>query len=105
MHSWLNEAHQDYFQFFFDWGPVGMTPWMVLFFAPILTAIRRPTSGHPVSEPFQFMGIAALSAVLIHAVLDFPLQVTSILLYFGLIAACLTVSAQTGEATENAAGV
>lgn len=105
MHLWLNEAHQDYFQFFFDWGPVGAIPWMVLFFAPILSAIRRPTSEHPVSEPFQFMGIAALSAVLIHAVHDFPLQVTSLLFYFGLIAACLTVPAGNGVAGEKPAGL
>ena len=94
MHLWLNEAHQDYFQFFFDWGAVGVWPWMAIFFLPIASAIRRPTEAHPVSEPFQFMGTAAMSAVLIHSLFDFPLQVTSLLLYFCLIAACLIVPAK-----------
>lgn len=104
----LNEAHQDYFQFYFDWGAVGLGPWLMVFFIPILSAIRRRTAEHPVSEPLQFMGIVALSVVLTQAVYDFPLQVTSLLMFFGLIAACLTLPAalqNPEETVEKPAGV
>ena len=105
MHLFQNEAHQDYYQYFFDWGHVGVVPWMIVFFAPILTGIRRPSKAHPIAEPLQCMGIVALSAVLIHSVFDFPLQVTSLLFFFGIIAACLTTQVRLPNRPENPAQV
>jgi O-antigen ligase len=105
MHLFQNEAHQDYYQYFFDWGHVGVVPWMIVFFAPILTGVRRPSKAHPIAEPLQCMGVVALSAALIHSVFDFPLQVTSLLFFFGIIAACLTTQVRLPNSPENPAQV
>ncbi|RMF09415.1 MAG: O-antigen ligase domain-containing protein [Alphaproteobacteria bacterium] len=77
----LNEAHQDYFQLFFDWGYIGFVCWMAIFLVPpgalLFTSRRRLSAEHHAC-------FVAVFVVLIHATLDFPLQVTSLLFFFGM---------------------
>lgn len=92
MKYYLNEAHQDYFQIYFDWGIFASIAWLTLLTAPLarfLILSRRSNF----SVVFHGCFTAACTT-LIHAAADFPLQITSLLLYLGIILASLSATHQ-----------
>ena len=78
-------AHEDYLQAIIEWGYLGAAAWAVLLIGGIGTAIRRAfRHRHELSFTDQVAfacQAAALLSVLLHALVDFPLQVASIQLY------------------------
>jgi len=82
---YLNEAHNDYFQIFFDWGVVGFLSWATLLILPLCSYIRWGAA----ADTLGFACFIAALSVLIHATMDFPLQITSLLFYFGIALAIL----------------
>lgn len=93
MDWFLNEAHQDYVQFLFDWGIPAFLCWMMIFVRPLIsTALNRLQT-----DPHRFSCEVGVLAVLIHAMGDFPLQVTSLLFYFGLMLAYLSARSSTPD--------
>jgi len=85
MERYLNEAHQDYVQFLFDWGVPAFFCWMLIFLRPLFSRTSRNAL-----DPHVLACRIVVFAVLLHAMADFPLQVTSLLFYFGLALAYLT---------------
>jgi hypothetical protein len=78
-------AHQDYLQAIIEWGYLGATAWAVFVGGAILVAAKRFVK-HRRSLSFrrkgQFLAVTlALTGVLLHALVDFPLQIASIQLY------------------------
>ena len=82
--QWLH-AHQDYLQTLTEWGYIGSAGWTVLIFGAVF---------HSLARAFRFRGrlsdsarvmhfaiLAALLGVLLHALVDYPLQIASIQLY------------------------
>ena len=78
--------HEDYLQTALEWGWLGSTLWALLFFGGIVVGIRSYkqyaardwTPRRRLLQPFV---IIALIGVGLHAMVDFPLQITSIQLY------------------------
>src|SRR6266446_4868410 len=78
--------HEDYLQTALEWGWVGSGIWALLFCGGIVIAIssyqkhaaRDWTPRRRLLQPFV---IIALAGVVLHAVVDFPLQIASIQLY------------------------
>ncbi len=81
---WLH-AHQDYLQTIIEWGYFGGVAWAVLLAGGISTAARKAfRHRHELSFTARVTHIslvAALLGVLLHALVDFPLQIASIQLY------------------------
>ncbi|MEY2411134.1 MAG: hypothetical protein QOF48_3804 [Verrucomicrobiota bacterium] len=86
-------AHQDYLQTLIEWGFLGALGWAVLIFGGILVGAwnyRRLRSGVSLRW-LLFCSLLALGATLVHALIDFPLQIASIQLYACvLLAVCWT---------------
>ncbi|MFZ0918250.1 MAG: O-antigen ligase family protein [Candidatus Udaeobacter sp.] len=82
--------HQDYLQTLLEWGWLGSSLWVLLFFGGITVAIRNyrkyALGWTPRRRVLQPLVIIALAGVAVHALVDFPLQIESIQLY---VAACL----------------
>ena len=78
-------AHQDYLQTLTEWGYIGFGWWAALIGGALLYSWRqRFRIGSGVSDSArttQFGLTIALTSVLGHALVDFPLQITSIQLY------------------------
>jgi hypothetical protein len=82
-------AHQDYLQTLVEWGYVGGALWAVLVFGAIWHSTRRafrcretlPDS----ARVTHFAILTALVGVLLHALVDFPLQIASIQLYVAML--------------------
>ena len=79
-------AHQDYLQTFIEWGYLGGVLWAVVLIGGLLRAARAVRQGEG-EIPFrdralQFALTTALASALMHALVDFPLQIASIQLYF-----------------------
>jgi hypothetical protein len=78
--------HEDYLQTALEWGWIGSGLWALLFCGGIVIAIssyqkhaaRDWTPRRRLLQPFV---IIALAGVVLHAVVDFPLQIASIQLY------------------------
>ena len=85
MEWYLNEAHQDYVQILLDWGVPAFVCWILIFLCPLFSRASRDAD-----DPHVLTCRIVAFAVLLHAMADFPLQVTSLLLYFGLALAYLT---------------
>lgn len=99
--KFLNEAHQDYFQIYFDWGPITFLVWLTILFVPAIKYVFQHRS-KATTDNLGFVCFAAVFAVLLHATLDFPLQITSLLFYFGIATAFLS---KTTPATNQVTGV
>jgi O-antigen ligase len=83
---WLH-AHQDYLQTWIEWGWAGAAAWAVLIGGGMgagLWKLRRRHSD-PSIRWFLFASVLALGGVLVHAWVDFPLQVASIQLYVAVL--------------------
>lgn len=84
--EWLF-LHDDYLQTFLEWGWLGGLLWGAVFFGGIYAALRglRSARRRPHWSPRQRallpLAIIALGGVALHAVVDFPLQISSIQLY------------------------
>lgn len=89
-HFW-SHAHQDYLQAVIEWGWLGAACWAVLLFGGVGRGVMRC-----VHEPagsathwLLFCSLLALGGVLLHSLIDFPLQIASIQLYVCvLLAVC-----------------
>lgn len=83
---WIH-AHQDYVQTLIEWGWVGGLLWAGLLLGGLATALRtlvRERLDFP-TRWLLFSCVAALAGVLIHAAMDFPLQIASIQLYVAVV--------------------
>jgi len=73
-------AHNDYLQSLSEWGWVGFVCWTVIIGGGFLKALRitgiRDSSWE--SKALGMAGSLALGGVLLHSLVDFPLQITSI---------------------------
>lgn len=90
---YLNEAHQDYFQLYLDWGPIAFTAWIIIFLTP--GSLTFLSSSKRYRTPMMWACFSGTATVLIHACIDFPLQVTSLLLFFSLLLAFLIAESET----------
>lgn len=77
-------AHQDYLQTMVEWGLPGFFAWAVLIGGTLLrAAIRIRRSAKSGREELSLvLGSVALSLVLLHALVDFPLQIPAVQLVF-----------------------
>ncbi len=78
--------HQDYLQTVLEWGYAGTPLWALLFGCGIVTAVRalrgpRAEEWTPRRRLLLPLVLLALATVLLHALVDFPLQIASIQLY------------------------
>ena len=77
--------HEDYLQTVLEWGWLGSILWALLFFGGIAVGVRSYKRYSPDWTPrrrlLQPFVIIALIGVGLHAMVDFPLQITSIQLY------------------------
>jgi hypothetical protein len=81
---WQN-AHQDYLQGLMEWGYLGGAIWAALLFGGLGIAIarhgRQQRSWNAETRLFSSACILSCSGLLLHALLDFPLQIPSLQLY------------------------
>ncbi len=85
-----DKAHNDHLQTIVEWGWLGYTLWMILLLGALLRGSLLAGKKHPVTT--RILGISctiALLGVLLHATVDFPLQIPSIQLCTALIAGML----------------
>ena len=78
--------HQDYLQTILEWGWAGAACWAVVFFGGIGVAIRafgRLRRQLPMARISRVLPLTliALGSVMLHSLVDFPLQVASLQLY------------------------
>jgi O-antigen ligase len=88
LNTYLNEAHQDYFQLFFDWGYPGLLCWLLILLLPTIVVVSVRSS-HRITG-IQLGCLTGALAACLHATMDFPLQITSILFLVGIILSILT---------------
>jgi hypothetical protein len=88
-------AHEDYLQTVVEWGFCGAAAWFIFFGSTVVRAAAtfyRSSKGWDGEvRTFAFVCFVALGSVLIHSLVDFPLQIASLQLYtsvlLGLLAA------------------
>jgi hypothetical protein len=77
--------HDDYMQTLLEWGWLGSSLWVLLFFGGIAIGIysyhRHRREWMPRRAVLQPLVVIALFGVAVHALVDFPLQIESIQLY------------------------
>ena len=84
--DWLF-LHNDYLQTLMEWGWVGGIFWTAYFLAPLIIALRGLTDRSEFAawsgrrRLFLLVSVVALGGVALHALVDFPLQISSIQLY------------------------
>jgi len=73
-------AHQDYLQTLIEWGAVGTAAWVAIYAGAILRLMRRRREARRQdrNEIVASTALIALFMVLVHALVDFPLQIPSI---------------------------
>ncbi len=91
--TWL-QAHNDYLQTIIEWGYLGAIMWAIVFFSGICRAglIIKSIRGRDNPESQSGMdplmigcALLAISGTLLHAIIDFPLQIASIQLYIAVL--------------------
>jgi O-antigen ligase len=84
-------AHNDYLQELVEWGWLGMICWATILGGALLRALRMIwDQAIPLEKKaLGFGGSIALTGVLLHACVDFPLQITSIQLCVALLCGML----------------
>jgi hypothetical protein len=86
-------AHEDYLQAVLEWGWLGAAAWALLIFGGLLYARivkRRNSADWSTSDRVYYFAIlTAFLGVLLHALVDFPLQIASIQLYVAVLAGML----------------
>ena len=83
--EWIH-LHEDYLQTLIEWGWFGGALWAGLFFGGIAVAVRSRISARaqtwtPRQRFLLPLVLVGLASVLLHALVDFPLQIASIQLY------------------------
>ena len=85
-----DKAHNDHLQTIVEWGWIGYTAWVILFMGALWKGIQMAQSGSSLAtRTLGTCGTLSLVGVLLHAGIDFPLQIISIQLYAGVIAGML----------------
>ena len=83
------QAHQDYLQTLVEWGFCGGALWFLLFGNSIARAVyacwRRGRQWDGRTRAFAVASLLALASVLVHATVDFPMQIASLQLYVSVI--------------------
>jgi hypothetical protein len=89
---WL-QAHQDYLQTLIEWGWIGAALWALIPGGALAigawNALRQRRTWAGRDRHLHVAATAAIAAVLIHALVDFPLQIASIQLYVVVLAGLL----------------
>ncbi len=79
-------AHNDYYEYFFNWGWGGLMLWSVLVLGGVGRGLRDhfrlPVRWRSTQWVQSFCGCAAMLGILLQARWDFPLEMTSIFFYF-----------------------
>lgn len=100
--GWLNGirwkfAHNDYLQTIIEWGALGLLIWGLLFFEGLRNAWRclsrrlQWREVHESSSNPLFVGLSmSLAGLLLHAAVDFPLQIPGLQIYAAVILGLLT---------------
>src|SRR5207302_2014599 len=108
------QAHNDYLQTIIEWGYLGTVLWGIVFAGglagaalqvkgPKLERLRNDLKSRLGSDPFV-LGclVLAISGALLHAVVDFPLQIASIELYVAvLLGLCWHRAPERQQASRN----
>jgi hypothetical protein len=85
---WQN-AHDDYLQAMMEWGYLGGALWAVLLFGGLGLAIARhraqQRSWDAETRLFSSAGILSVGGLMLHALVDFPLQIPSLQLYAAVL--------------------
>jgi hypothetical protein len=85
---WQN-AHQDYLQTLMEWGYLGSAGWAALLFGGLGMAtvrhLRERRSWNSEVQLFSSACILSTGGVLLHALVDFPLQIPSLQLYTAVL--------------------
>lgn len=81
-------AHQDYLQTIIEWGMVGAIGFGIILFGGLWRAFSRRGNA-PEEIRIRFAFGLAIAGVLLHGMVDFPLQIPSLQLY---VAACAGVA-------------
>jgi hypothetical protein len=83
------QAHQDYLQTLVEWGFCGAALWFLLFSNSAIRASsafwRRRKTWDGRTRAFTVACFLALGSVLVHATVDFPMQIASLQLYTSVI--------------------
>jgi O-antigen ligase len=84
-------AHNDYLQALVEWGWLGTACWGIILGGALLQALSMIwDQAIPLeNKALGFGGSIALTGVLLHACVDFPLQITSIQLSIALLCGIL----------------
>jgi hypothetical protein len=116
-------AHDDWLQYFVEWGFFGGAVWLVLWSLPVRRAaehvweIIKPGFGlekkrtrrsrerwqgslEALRTYLTFGGSFALAGVLVHAMMDFPLQIMSLQIYAFALAGMLVARERSGDDSE-----
>jgi hypothetical protein len=98
-------AHEDYLETWVEWGIFGLVVWS-FFFGQILVVgawkfwnWRRKWDGD--TRRFALASFLALGAVLIHAAVDFPMQIASLQLYTAVLLGLVAAWSGTGGAARS----
>jgi hypothetical protein len=87
--GYWSQAHQDYLQTLVEWGFCGTVLWFLLFANSIARAcwafLRRQRMWDGRSRALAFASLLALGSVLVHAMVDFPMQIASLQLYTSVV--------------------
>jgi hypothetical protein len=83
---YLQFTHQDYLQAIIEWGLVGTALWGFLVLGGVWRALARLLREGPQTDPVFIGCAAALAAVLIQSLIDFPLQIPANALYACVLA-------------------
>jgi O-antigen ligase len=85
VHGIWRFLHNDYLQTLLEWGVIGGTLWAAIFFGGPAVAIRARIGHGSDWRPHQrlllSLVVIALIGLAVHALVDFPFQITSIQLY------------------------
>ncbi|HEV8292440.1 MAG TPA: O-antigen ligase family protein [Tepidisphaeraceae bacterium] len=83
-------AHDDYLETLIDWGFIGTAGWAVVVFGGIIGSClrfwRRRAQLSAAQRATHFGILTAMLGVLLHSLVDFPLQIMSIQLSFATLA-------------------
>lgn len=104
---WQN-AHQDYLQTLMEWGYLGGLVWAFLFFIGLGIGItkhrKQQNSWDRETRLFSSACILSFCGLLLHALVDFPLQIPSLQLYAAVLLALLWNLPDARERTKRLSG-
>jgi O-antigen ligase len=104
-HFWPH-AHEDYLQMLIEWGYVGTALWGIVILGGIYVGVRRLMSTRDLEFGWLlFCSLLGIAGTLVHALLDFPLQIASIQLYFCVLLGICWSARRGGSEEEHSAEV